>query len=132
MPKTSRTLVVVVLLLLALGVVMLASTSSVRGTANFDDPQESLDLLPHQIMHSLAMGLTDRVLGSRMIWDCATCYLCQELCPQGVRVTEILYELKNRAYRRHRAASPAGEPDRIAPPPDCRCAEVGKTGRFRF
>ena len=37
--RLSSTLVVFVLLLLALGVVMLASTSSVRGSARFDDPQ---------------------------------------------------------------------------------------------
>jgi len=38
MPKTSRTLLIVVVLLLALGLVMLASTSSVRGAASFGDP----------------------------------------------------------------------------------------------
>ena len=39
MRKTTRTLLVVVVLLLAVGLVMLASTSSVRGSATFDDPQ---------------------------------------------------------------------------------------------
>lgn len=38
MRKTSSTLIAVVLLLLSLGIVMLASTSSVKGTASFDDP----------------------------------------------------------------------------------------------
>jgi heterodisulfide reductase subunit C len=33
-----------------------------------------------------------------MVWDCTTCYQCQEHCPQGIQVTEIIYELKNRAY----------------------------------
>jgi len=28
-----------------------------------------------------------------------TCYLCQEQCPQGVKVTEVLYELKNLAIK---------------------------------
>jgi heterodisulfide reductase subunit C/nitrate reductase gamma subunit len=67
--------------------------------ANFDNPQEVLDLLPHQIMHSCGLGLRDLALGSNMLWDCLTCYQCQEQCPQGVCVTDVLYELKNRAVQ---------------------------------
>jgi len=67
--------------------------------ANFDSPQEALGLLPHQIMHSCGLGLKDLALGSNMLWDCLTCYQCQEHCPQGVWVTDVLYELKNRAIR---------------------------------
>jgi heterodisulfide reductase subunit C len=37
-----------------------------------------------------------------MTWDCTTCYQCQENCPQGIKVTEIIYELKNRAYSHFR------------------------------
>jgi heterodisulfide reductase subunit C len=33
-------------------------------------------------------------MGAKMIWDCLTCYQCQEHCPQNVKVTDILYELK--------------------------------------
>ena len=39
MRKTSSTLIAVVLALLSIGIVMLASTSSVKGVAAFDDPQ---------------------------------------------------------------------------------------------
>ncbi len=67
-----------------------------------DDPAAELDLVPHQIMHCLHLGLTDMALNSRMIWNCLTCYKCQELCPQGVKVTDIFYEMKNMAYRRLR------------------------------
>ncbi|MBW2065498.1 MAG: 4Fe-4S dicluster domain-containing protein [Deltaproteobacteria bacterium] len=66
---------------------------------NYENPQEKLGLLPHQIMRSLGMGLKDLALGSGMLWDCVTCYQCQEHCPQGVKVTDILYELKNMAVR---------------------------------
>ena len=66
---------------------------------NYDNPQEVLGLLPHQIMHSVGLGLTDLALGSRMLWDCVTCYQCQEHCPQGVCVTDLFYELKNLAVR---------------------------------
>ena len=63
------------------------------------DPGEVLDLLPHQIMHSCALGIKDLALGSNMLWDCLTCYQCQEQCPQGVCVTDVFYELKNEAVR---------------------------------
>jgi heterodisulfide reductase subunit C len=66
---------------------------------NYENPQETLDLLPHQIMRSLGLGLRDLALGSKMLWNCLTCYQCQEHCPQGVKVTDILYELKNRSIR---------------------------------
>ena len=67
--------------------------------ANFDSPQEAVGLMPHQIMHALALGRRDLALGSRMLWDCVTCYLCQEHCPQGVCVTDVLYQMKNVAFK---------------------------------
>ena len=62
---------------------------------NYEDPQKDLDLLPHQIMRSMGLGIKDLAMGSKMLWSCLTCYQCQEHCPQGVKVTDILYELKN-------------------------------------
>ncbi|MBW1941818.1 MAG: 4Fe-4S dicluster domain-containing protein [Deltaproteobacteria bacterium] len=67
--------------------------------ANYDNPKEALGLLPHQIMHSCGLGMKDLALGSNMLWDCVTCYQCQEYCPQGVAVTDILYELKNESVK---------------------------------
>ena len=69
----------------------------------FPRPMEELDLMPHQIMHSLGLGMKEEAMGARMTWNCLTCYLCQEACPQGVRVADILYEL------RHLAAAKAAD-----------------------
>ncbi|MDT8285313.1 MAG: 4Fe-4S dicluster domain-containing protein, partial [Thermovirgaceae bacterium] len=66
---------------------------------NYENPQEVLGLLPHQIMRSVGLGIKDLALGSMMLWDCVTCYQCQEHCPQGVHVTDILYVLKNQAVK---------------------------------
>jgi heterodisulfide reductase subunit C/nitrate reductase gamma subunit len=66
---------------------------------NYEDPQEAVGLLPHQIMRSMGLGLKDLAMGSGMLWDCVTCYQCQEHCPQGVKVTDILYEFKNQAIK---------------------------------
>ena len=76
---------------------------------NYANPQETLGLLPHQIMRSVGLGLKDLALGSKMLWDCLTCYQCQEHCPQKVMVTEIFYELKNVAFKEMRM--PSGSSD---------------------
>jgi heterodisulfide reductase subunit C len=65
--------------------------------ANYDDPEQVLGLLPHQIMCSLGLGLIEMASGAGMIWDCLTCYKCQENCPQQVEVCDVLYRLKNTA-----------------------------------
>jgi heterodisulfide reductase subunit C len=59
-----------------------------------EDPASDLDLTPQQIMNLLRMGLKRQTLGARMVWSCTTCYKCQEHCPQGVPVADILYELR--------------------------------------
>ena len=62
---------------------------------NYENPQEIVGLLPHQIMNCLGLGLTEMATGPQMLWDCLTCYQCQEHCPQNVKVTDVLYALKN-------------------------------------
>lgn len=68
--------------------------------AAYASPRKALGLLPHEIMHCLALQQKDLVLGSMMLWECLTCYLCQEQCPQGVCITDVLYGLKNIALSR--------------------------------
>lgn len=63
---------------------------------NADAGQEP-GLMPHQIMHCLALGMREATFGAPMLWNCLTCYQCQEHCPQGVKITDIFFELKNLA-----------------------------------
>jgi heterodisulfide reductase subunit C len=67
--------------------------------ANYDSPEQVLGLLPHQIMGCLGLGLTQMAAGAKMIWDCLTCYKCQENCPQKVEVCDLLFDLKNVAAK---------------------------------
>jgi heterodisulfide reductase subunit C len=67
--------------------------------ANYDRPEQVLGLLPHQIMGCLGLGLTQMAAGAKMIWDCLTCYKCQENCPQEVEVCDLLFDLKNVAAK---------------------------------
>ncbi|MCP4690266.1 MAG: hypothetical protein GY859_19595, partial [Desulfobacterales bacterium] len=48
----------------------------------YPNPEEKLGLLPHQIMCCMGLGLVEMASGAGMIWDCLTCYQCQEHCPQ--------------------------------------------------
>ena len=66
----------------------------------YTNPQQELGLLPHQIIHATLMGQPELVASSKMLWACLGCYQCQEQCPQGVAVTDVLYELKNLALER--------------------------------
>ena len=64
------------------------------------DCSDGVDLTPQRVMNLLRLGMRDLTLGSRMVWDCATCYQCQENCPEGVRVTDIMCELRALAIER--------------------------------
>lgn len=79
---------------------------------NYENPQEVVGLLPHQIMNCLGLGLTEMATGPQMLWDCLTCYQCQEHCPQNVKVTEVLYGLKNLSIKN--ACMPAKEEAEIS------------------
>ena len=73
--------------------------------ACYENPLETLGLLPHQIMNCLGLGLTEMASGPKMLWDCVTCYQCQEHCPQTVQVTDLFFQLKNIAVKNAQKAS---------------------------
>ncbi len=75
-------------------------TNSCPVVRNYEHPVEELGLLPHQMMHAIGLRCWDLVFNSRMLWGCLGCYQCQENCPQCVSITDIMYELKNRAISR--------------------------------
>jgi len=75
-------------------------TSSCPVVLNYENPAEALGMVPHQIIHAAAVGFPDMIYRSKMLWSCLGCYQCQDACPQGVCVTDVLCELKNIAVRR--------------------------------
>jgi len=76
----------------------------------YPNPPEALGLTPHQIIHAAITGFSDPVFKSNMLWSCLGCYQCQEACPQGVRVTDVLYKIKNMAMERLKNKKPADHP----------------------
>lgn len=58
-----------------------------------------MDYTPRQLMALTREGFRREVLASQTIWLCASCYACSVECPRQIRITDIMYELKQRAIR---------------------------------
>ena len=58
-----------------------------------------MDYTPRQVMALSREGFKKEVLSSQTIWLCASCYACTVECPRQIRITDIMYELKQRALR---------------------------------
>lgn len=56
-----------------------------------------MDHTPRQVMALTRGDFKRDVLRSHTIWLCASCYACTVECPQQIRITDIMYELKQRA-----------------------------------
>ncbi|MFM1944338.1 MAG: hypothetical protein RI897_3320 [Verrucomicrobiota bacterium] len=56
-----------------------------------------MDHSPRQVMALTRSDFKKEVLSSHTIWLCASCYACTVECPKEIRITDIMYELKQRA-----------------------------------
>ena len=56
-----------------------------------------MDYSPRQVMALTRSDFKNEVLRSHTIWLCASCYACTVECPRQIRITDIMYELKQRA-----------------------------------
>ncbi|MHA1271423.1 MAG: 4Fe-4S dicluster domain-containing protein [Candidatus Helarchaeota archaeon] len=52
---------------------------------------------PRRLVEEILLGFKDKLLADKNIWLCTTCHSCLEVCPQGVLVSEMLYELRHKA-----------------------------------
>jgi heterodisulfide reductase subunit C len=66
---------------------------------------------PRTLFAMIAADMREAVLRSNTPWYCVSCYYCMERCPQGVRITDVMYALKRMAisegYYRQSSASKA-------------------------
>ncbi len=58
-----------------------------------------MDYTPRQVMALARADFKNEVLRSHTIWLCASCYACTVECPRQIRITDIMYELKQRAIQ---------------------------------
>lgn len=65
------------------------------GTCSASCPTSyAMDYSPREIFAAFRAGMLDRVLKSNTVWLCSSCYYCTVRCPSGIKVTDIMYELK--------------------------------------
>lgn len=50
---------------------------------------------PRQVIRLALLGQREEVLTDGAIWLCASCYSCQERCPQKVEIADVIYALRN-------------------------------------
>jgi len=69
---------------------------------------EDMEMLPHQLMHYLALGMEEKVLAANTIWMCAGCYTCAVRCPNDIDITSVMDELRQKAVE---GGMPCPKPD---------------------
>lgn len=69
------------------------------GTCSASCPVRKIDerFNPRQIIRMALLGLKEAVYKSDFVWLCTACYSCQEKCPQGVKITDLMTVFKNLA-----------------------------------
>ena len=56
-----------------------------------------MDHTPRRIIAMTRAGFEHEVLSSNTIWLCASCYACTVQCPKDIKITDVMYALKQRA-----------------------------------
>jgi heterodisulfide reductase subunit C len=50
-------------------------------------------------MRRVQLGFKDDVLPSDELWMCTTCTTCDDRCPRGVKITDVIMTLRNMASK---------------------------------
>jgi len=58
-----------------------------------------MDFTPRRIIAMVRAGFKEEVLRSFTIWLCASCYSCTADCPRQIKITDVMYALKQLAIK---------------------------------
>lgn len=58
-----------------------------------------MEYAPRKIIGMIRAGFKGEVLTSYTTWLCASCYSCTVECPKGIKITDVMYALKQMAIR---------------------------------
>lgn len=72
---------------------------------NSDGKSHDSGMSPQQVMNFLRLEMHDVALVSGLVWNCVTCYMCQEHCPREIPVADIIGELRNQGFVKLREIS---------------------------
>lgn len=59
----------------------------------------AMDLLPNQVLRHIQYDHRERVLSSKTIWICASCYTCSVRCPNNIDIAKVMDHLRSQAIR---------------------------------
>ena len=59
----------------------------------------AMDILPNQILRHIQYDHRERVLSSKTLWICASCYTCSVRCPNNIDIAKIMDTLRSIAIR---------------------------------
>lgn len=48
-----------------------------------------------KLMRMAQLGLKDEIINNDDLWQCTTCYTCEERCPRGVPIVDVVIALRN-------------------------------------
>ncbi|HHX87177.1 MAG TPA: 4Fe-4S dicluster domain-containing protein [Firmicutes bacterium] len=60
----------------------------------------AMDLLPHQVIRYLQLGLLEELLESRTPWICASCFTCAARCPRDLDLARMMEGVRLAILRR--------------------------------
>jgi len=58
-----------------------------------------MDYTPRRVVAMTRAGFKQEVLNCFTIWLCASCYSCTVECPKQIKITDVMYALKQRAIK---------------------------------
>lgn len=50
-----------------------------------------------KLMRMAQLGMKEEIFSGEELWDCTTCYACEERCPRAVPIVDIIITLRNMA-----------------------------------
>jgi heterodisulfide reductase subunit C len=59
----------------------------------------AMDILPNQVLRHIQYNHREKVLSSKTIWICASCYTCSVRCPNNIDIAKIMDTLRNMTIR---------------------------------
>ena len=60
---------------------------------------DEMEYHPHQFVYMVEKGEIDKLLASKSIYKCLTCFACVERCPRGVEPAMLIDSLRTLAVR---------------------------------
>ncbi|MCJ7664634.1 MAG: 4Fe-4S dicluster domain-containing protein [Desulfobacterales bacterium] len=60
----------------------------------------AMDILPHQLIKAVQLGLREEAISSRTIWVCASCLTCSVRCPTEIDIACLVDGLRQMAHAR--------------------------------